>query len=205
MKEYIAKKVGSRMSVNDSRWDNVPEMKLDYVWQEHYPSPYKTTAQLVHSDSGITVRMTTNEWPLTITAMRLNESVCIDSCMEFFFTPNLVDENYINLEMNPVGTALVGFGPGRGSRCRLDIKSGGCVIETLIKPEEGWTLIAYIPYSFLNEHFSCCDKKIKANFYKCGDRTVAKHYSAWNAVETPEPDYHRPEYFAEITLSEEEI
>ena len=32
MKEYIAKKVNSEMVVNDSRWDKVPEMKLDYVW-----------------------------------------------------------------------------------------------------------------------------------------------------------------------------
>ena len=84
MKEYIAKKVNSEMVVNDSRWDKVPEMKLDYVWPEHYPSPYKTVAQLVHSDSGITVRMTTDEWPLTITAMMSGNDIA--SLMKLAFT-----------------------------------------------------------------------------------------------------------------------
>ena len=107
MKEYIAKKVNSEMKIDDERWAGAPKAALDYVWENNSPSPYKTMAQAVHSEEGITVRLTTNEWPLTITTMELNGKICIDSCMEFFFIPNMDDNEYINLEMNPAAVLPV--------------------------------------------------------------------------------------------------
>ena len=204
MREYIAKKVASPLTVNDARWNLIPEAPLDCVWLHRCPSPYTTKAQLAHSDDGIYVRLTTNEWPLAITAMKHNSAVCIDSCMEFFFIPNMNGENYINVEMNPAGICLVCIGHGRGGRERLEFR-GEIKTEALIIPECGWTVMAYIPYSFLLKHYSHCDKTMRANFYKCGDQTVERHYSTWNKVETPMPDYHRPEYFGKITLSDEMI
>ena len=201
MKEYVAKKVNSPLTVNDARWESIEKVLLDSVWLHRMPSPYTTYAQLAHSDDGITVRLSTNEWPLTITAMKHNESVCIDSCMEFFFTPNMDDADYINLEMNPAGICLVCIGPGRGGREKLEFKDE-IKVESLITPECGWTIMAHIPYSFLNKYYSHCDKTMKGNFYKCGNNTVIPHYSTWNKVETPMPDYHRPEYFGKIILAD---
>ncbi|MCK7480493.1 MAG: carbohydrate-binding family 9-like protein [Candidatus Moduliflexus flocculans] len=40
-----------------------------------------------------------------------------------------------------------------------------------------------------------------ANFYKCGDETEFPHYGAWSPVETPAPDFHRPEFFGEIVFA----
>lgn len=204
MKEYIAKKVTSKMKINDERWDSVEAAKLDCVWEDHFPSPYVTEAKCVHSDDGITVKMATTEWPLTITAMVNNDPICIDSCMEFFFIPNMDEPDYMNFEINPAGISLCCKAPSRASRPRLDIHGTGVKIESMILPEEGWALQLYIPYSFLLSHYSHCDKEIRANFYKCGDKTVRKHYSTWNPVNTPAPDYHRPEFFGKIILSDEE-
>ena len=39
-----------------------------------------------------------------------------------------------------------------------------------------------------------------ANFYKCGDETETVHYGCWSPIETPEPDFHRPEYFGRIVI-----
>ena len=205
MKEYIAKKVFGKMSVDDARWDAAEAASLDYVWEDAFPSPYKTSAKLVHSDEGITVRLTTNEWPLTITTMEFNNRVCIDSCMEFFFIPNMDDTDYINFEMNPAAIAVAAKGPGRGNRTRLDLRCDGVKIETRIIGEAGWTVMAFISYYFILKHYSHCGKTMRANFYKCGDLTVKKHFSVWNPIETEKPDYHRPEYFGKIILSDDEL
>ena len=206
MKEYIAKTVDSRMQINDERWVLVESAPLDCVWEESFPSPYVTEAKMVHSGEGITVRMTTNEWPIRVTAMAHNDRICVDSCMEFFFIPNMDDADYINVEMNPAAVALMAKGPGRtGPRPRLDIHGEDVKIESCVVGEAGWTVMAFISYDFLLKHYSHCDKTIRANFYKCGDETVKKHYSTWNRIETEKPDYHRPEYFGKIILSDERI
>lgn len=205
MKEYIAKKVNSRMNINDERWSLADVATLDYVWQDSFPSPYITKAQLVHSDEGITVRLSTNEWPITVTAMSYNSAICIDSCMEFFFIPNMDEDEYINFEMNPAAIALTAKGPGRHSRPRIDIHGENVKIESSVIGEEGWTVMAFISYDFLLKHYTHCGKEMRANFYKCGDKTVEKHYSTWNPIPTEKPDYHRPEYFGKIILSEQMI
>ena len=205
MKEYIAKKVESAMKIDDARWENAEIVSLDYVWADSFPSPYETKAQLVHSDEGITVRLTTNEWPIKVTTMELNGRICIDSCMEMFFIPNMDDAEYINLEMNPAAVSLTAKGPDRYSRPRLDIHGENVKIESMIKAEEGWTVMAFLSYDFLLKHYSHVDKTMRANFYKCGDQTVKVHYSTWNPVQTEKPDYHRPEYFGKIILSEESV
>jgi hypothetical protein len=205
MKEYVAKKVCSKMSINDSRWDSVESAKLDYVWDAWSPAPYVTEAKCVHSNDGITVKMTTTEWPLTITAMVNNDPICIDSCMEFFFTPNADDTDYINFEINPAGIVLTCIAPSRASRPRLDIHGTGVKIESMIFPEEGWAIQLYIPYSFLSKYYSHCDKEMRANFYKCGNETVIPHFATWNRVDLPRPDFHRPEFFGKVILSDEAI
>ena len=205
MNEYIAKKVSSDMKIDDERWSKVPEAVLEYVWADHNPSPYITKAQMVHSDKGITVRLSTNEWPLRVTAMEFNGTICNDSCMEFFFIPNMDDPEYINVEMNPAAIALTAKGPDRGSRPRLDIHGENVRIESLVKGEWGWSVMADISYDFLLKHYSHCDKTMRANFYKCGNLTVRPHYSTWNPIPTEGPDYHRPEFFGKIILSDDQI
>ncbi len=39
-----------------------------------------------------------------------------------------------------------------------------------------------------------------ANFYKCGDETAVPHYGAWSPIDTPQPDFHRPEFFGEVVF-----
>ena len=205
MKIYNIKKVSSRLSMNDPRWENAEVAILDEVWEDYHPSPYTTVARLVHTDDALILKMTTNEWPLSITAMKFNDSVCIDSCMEFFFIPNTVDKEYFNFEINPAAIALTYLGEGRGNRTPFRVVDEGVEIEASVVGEKGWSALAYIPYSFLLKHYSCVEKEMRANFYKCGNNTVIPHYSTWNRVELPKPDYHRPEFFGKLILSDEEI
>ena len=191
------------MNICDERWERVESVELDHRWEELFPTPYKTGAKMVHGEDGFAIKMTTDEWPLRITAMELNETVCTDSCMELFFTPNTVDKDYINVEMNPAGVTLTCIGEKRGNRPRLDIRGEGVIVETLIHPTRGWEVMLYLPYSFVKKHFSCIEKTFRANFYKCGEYTVRRHYSTWNPILLENPDYHQSSFFGKIYLSDE--
>ena len=205
MKKYIIKKVDSPMSITDERWNLVLAGELDQVWQDYYPSPYKTEFRLVHSDEGLTVKLSTTEWPLRVTCVSRNQEVCEDSCMEFFLTPNTNDADYFNIEITAIGISLVGIGPGRSPRKKLNIAGSGIEIQTLIHPEEGWELMFTLPYSYMKKFFGDIDTTMRANFYKIGNATARKHYSIWNKQELEMPDFHRPEFFGELQLSDELI
>ena len=34
------------------------------------------------------------------------------------------------------------------------------------------------------------------NLYKCGDNLSHPHFLSWQPIDTPQPDFHRPEFFA---------
>ncbi len=203
MKEYIAKKINGEMTIDDARWESADIAELDYVWEDAFPSPFKTTARLVHSDNGYTLLMRSNEWPLVAKCTVLNGAVCCDSCMEFFFTPNNTDKNYLNFEVNPAGMLHLGLGDGvKSPREHLDTK-GEVVVTTRVIAGVEWCVMLQIPYSYLKKYFTDFTKEMKGNFYKCGDETPTKHYSTWNPVKTEKPNYHKPEFFGRIILSDE--
>ncbi len=205
MKEYIAKKIDREMTVEDERWQKVAPAVLDYVWEEYRPIVYATEARMVHSEKGITVLLSTTEWPIRVTEMENGGRVCVDSCMEFFFTPNESEIKYLNFEINPAGTCHSNIGERRGERTHASIEGKGVVIRTLISHGEGWKAMLFIPYTYIDELYDKRESVFKANFYKCGDLTVKKHFAVWNPIETEKPDYHQPAYFGRIVLCEEAL
>ncbi len=193
------------MTISDERWSSVPTSEINEVWENYYPSPYKTEFRMVHSDEGLTLKLSTTEWPVRVACVSRNQEVCEDSCMEFFLTPNTTEKDYLNIEVNAIGISLVGIGEGRVGRKKLNIANTEFEIQTLIHPEEGWELMYFIPYSFISKYFNIIDKKMRANFYKIGNASARKHYSVWNMIDLEMPDFHRPEFFGEIILSNESI
>ena len=205
MKSYVLKKVNSPMTVVDERWARVEAAELDFVWKDAFPSPYVTTAKAVHCECGITVLLESNEWPLRVTHYVYGSEVCEDSCMEFFFIPNTTDHRYLNFEVNPAGNTHVRIGESRHGRVPFDAFDMGARVETNITPYKGWRVKIFVPYTMLDELYGKHDSTMRANFYKCGDLTERKHYSTWNPIEVDAPDYHRPEWFGELILSEEAL
>lgn len=41
---------------------------------------------------------------------------------------------------------------------------------------------------------------LRANFYKCADKTKRPHFLSWRPIDLPKPDFHCPQFFGEITL-----
>ncbi len=205
MNEYIAKKIDREMTVEDERWERVEKIPFTYTWDAYRPIPYATEAAMVHSDAGITVLLSTTEWPIRVTEMENGGRVCVDSCMEFFFTPNESEIKYMNFEINPAGTCHSNIGERRGERSHVSIEGKGVRVRTQISHGEGWKVLLFIPYSFIDEQYDKREGVFKANFYKCGDLTVKPHYATWNPILTETPDYHRPEFFGRVVLGEESV
>ena len=112
-------------------------------------------------------------------------------------------EDYLNLETSPNGCLHVGFGPDRQSRKQILPEDPKTLFR--IRTErtgKGWQAEYRIPGTFLREYYPDFRFSgiLKANVYKCGDKTVHPHYLAWNPVASAVPDYHRPECFGELVF-----
>ncbi len=138
-----------------------------------------------------------------------NAPVWKDSCVEFFVAPG-DDGVYYNFEINCIGTCLAEKGLSRSPREKLQpeviehikrFPSLGVAPFEEKKGDFSWELLAIIPVASFVDHAVEPDlqgKTFRANFYKCGDELSKPHYLTWNPVRTPQPDYHRPEFFREI-------
>ena len=62
----------------------------------------------------------------------------------------------------------------------------------------GWQTAICIPFGLIGMDGGNLPENIRANFYKCGDKTAHPHFLSWNPVEVPHPDFHRPEFFGKL-------
>ena len=138
--------------------------------------------------------------------------------MEFFFAPMGPEKlAYFNFELNPKGVAYIGFssdGTRAGSRqAAKELEDAYFDIQGMSEAEARnynqvnkdndrayWELSYSVPYALIKTHVPEFDpetpnKKISANFYKCGDLTDNIHYGSWNPLTSEKPDFHRPEDF----------
>ena len=63
-----------------------------------------------------------------------------------------------------------------------------------------WSVAMGIPFDLLGYPEGVRPSVLRANLYKCADETAVPHYVSWNPIDTPAPDFHRPEFFGELIL-----
>ena len=121
-----------------------------------------------------------------------------DSCVELFVASA---HGYFNFECNPLGICLAEFGTSRHSRrpflphqyaqiprhvlCRATPNQNPCA----------WALAIDIPLPRIDAHPGDI---LMGNLYKCASSANTPHYMAAFPIDTPTPDFHRPEYFAPL-------
>ena len=216
-KVYIIKK----MTEDEITWDKVLEHaeKAEiscFPWDENGYMP-KTEARVVYTEKGFYVYLISYEKEIRAEYVKMNDPVCKDSCMEFFFNPNPEkDERYMNFELNPLGTLYLGIGKDRfdskkvtdaavaGIPGLFDIKPYAAGEVSQDSPEPFWSIQFFIPFSFIEKLYGNLDfisgMRMTGNFYKCGDDTRYPHYGCWNKVINEEPDFHRSESFGTLIL-----
>lgn len=175
-----------------------------YNWGGEYrPKVFATLCYV--RDKGFGVRLWCEEKNPRAVFTEPNSGVCRDSCLEFFadFKPE-TGKGYVNFEGNSIGTMLCFLGPDRFSRKPVVELGVPHPQPKAFKTDDTWGWELFIPLSFIETLYG--DAKfekgshIRANFYKCGDDCEVVHYASFTKIESENPDYHRPEAFAEMEI-----
>ena len=131
-----------------------------------------------------------------------------DSCVEVFLKPENSEE-YWNFEFNCIGTANASHRVRRSEPTRLSaaelssiVRHPSCGTRPFCELEGlfTWNLLVGIPLSLMGVEAQKGSARLKGNFYKCASACSMPHYMSWNPIDTPKPDFHRPEFFGDIIL-----
>jgi len=191
-------------------WNAIEPITLDnHMWptNDYFP---RVEVRSYYSDDALHIQFRAFEENPKITFYSYNDSVCKDSCVEFFVQPTpATDSRYLNFEFNAAGTLLLGLATGRGDIALVE----GLDTEMFqIQPATGltdaasgqtyWSLEFRIPFDFLRGLFSDFRAEsgavMRGNFYKCGDETQFEHYVTWHPMTSEVPDFHVSADFGEI-------
>jgi hypothetical protein len=188
-----------------------PLQQLNYSPWPEFDTATKAAFSIAHVNDAILVRYEVQEEVLKSLTREFNEDVHLDNCIEFFIAFGSTSNNYYNIELNCLGSLKIGYGPGRMQRIPLEPELLRRVkVKTSMDYTPGtgahafkWQLLLYIPLAVFtfDEVDSLEGTVCRANFYKCGDDLPKPHFLAWNRIDTPTPDFHRPEFFGQLRFA----
>ena len=199
MKEYIiVRKPG------DFSWDKVPSLEMN---ESMLPDDVfiRARAQICYDDEALFVRLSCDEKEIRAELFGPFDEVCEDSCLEFFFSPMEGDRRYFNIECNLNGALYLGFGSDVHSLVRL-FPEEMPIRPSAAKMKEGWEVTYSVPFEFIRRFFPDFHPKsggvIRANCYKCGERTQRPHYFCWNPIPySAGSPFHNPDAFGIMRLA----
>ena len=177
-------------------------------WPDKYPDRPEVDFGIRCTGAELLLRFRVREAVTRAVCTADRQNVWEDSCVEFFFAP-LPDGLYYNFECSCTGRLYMACGRGRENRVFLPDEAYSAVRR---RPSLGteafglreavpeWSLELEIPARALAFHEleSFSGLHARGNFYKCGNMLPQRHYLSWAPVDTPAPDFHRPEFFEPI-------
>lgn len=184
-------------------WQIIPALPIDTALWGTGATNIRAQARLAYDDAALWVRLRAWETAIRAEYRGRPHPVSQDSCLEFFFCPTEGDTRYFNVEFNPNGALFLGFGSGLDDLTRLLVSDE----QTLFSPvpfiaEGGWGIEYRLPFAFVRRFIPRfapgAGSSIRANCYKCGDKTPRPHYIAWNPVAGDVPCFHRPMDFGRM-------
>lgn len=134
-----------------------------------------------------------------------------DSCVEFFCqVPG--DRHYYNFETNCIGAMVASRRLGRADDVQpLPPEEMALIRRKCTFPRQAfeekdglweWEVELAIPLRLIfRDQAHVFPQTLRANFYKCADKTKKPHFVSWQPIHLPKPDFHCPQFFGEITLS----
>ena len=177
-------------------------------WQNLFPYRPITSVMLAHTADTLYIKWHVNGIMLKAIYTEDNSDVYKDSCVEFFcLLPD--KQHYVNLEFNCIGTCSASRRKSRTEDVKHLSKEELARIQRYsslgrrpfceIDGQFTWDLCVAVPFDILGIEGEL-PRSIKCNFYKCADDTSAVHYLSWAPINTPSPDFHRPEFFRELLI-----
>ncbi len=174
-------------------------------WPDAFPYKPEVTVRVAHDADSLLVRFEVKEEGVRAVCLESNGPVWEDDCVEFFVkVPG--SRYYFNFETNCLGVGLAAKRLSRSEFNHFDEEEMAKIVRRSsleckpvdLEGRQTWSLELQIPFSVLD-----CGPKpaaFEANFYKCGDKTAVPHYTCWNPILLPEPDFHRPDFFGRLEL-----
>jgi hypothetical protein len=183
----------------------IEPLMLDVVNWEEFPYHPKVTVQIAYNEEELFLQYHVSEQSVKGEITKSNGRVWTDSCVEFFLSPDGNDE-YYNLEMNCIGTALLGFrkkgdptvhaSEEQIASIRIISSLGNSPFAEKKEPTE-WQLTVAVPWKVFFKHDlnPVSGTKMRGNFYKCGDELSVPHFVSWTKIKTEKPSFHEPAFF----------
>lgn len=212
--KYQVQKISMQPKIN-AVWDKMPWSEIKPIQLRHFmgdkPEHFPfTQAKVAYDNTAIYVIFRVEDRYVKAVAGKNQGPVYLDSCVEFFFSPeDGIKKGYFNLEMNCGGFML--FHHQMEPRSKQSIISEDNIrqvevahtLPEVVNPEidrdTTWIVEYRIPFSVLSNYHSFPKPEAgsvwRANFYKCADQTSHPHWLTWAPVDFPRPNFHLPQYF----------
>ncbi len=201
-------------------WEQADTIEIDSFFTTPRAGSYQPEAKcrVLYDDKGIYLLYRVKDRYVKSTTTELNESVCRDSCVEFFVEPD-GNGSYINFEFNCGGNMLASCindctKTAEGFADYQNLKHTDATeieifhtMPTVVNPElvgdTTWRLGTFIPFTVFERYTNCkvpvTGTVWRANFYKCGDRTSNPHWASWSPVS--ELNFHLPQCFQAVEFA----
>eukprot|EP00831_Metopus_contortus_P012700 TRINITY_DN15111_c0_g1_i2.p1 TRINITY_DN15111_c0_g1~~TRINITY_DN15111_c0_g1_i2.p1 ORF type:complete len:237 (-),score=24.92 TRINITY_DN15111_c0_g1_i2:244-954(-) len=223
MDSYVIRKTAGEIDPaadwDASVWDGAEAALIGNVWHTSTHTP-EVWVKLMYSDKGFHCMFLVNDKYVRSVNRGYNQSVCLDSCVEFFFQPFGAGP-YFNFEFNCGGAVLASYirdwtrVDGKGfadftmlKDSELDQLNIFHSMPETVEPEMSgdiqWRLGFFLPFAVLENYTGALGDltgtRWRANFYKCGDKTSHPHWLSWRPVSTL--NFHQPECFGVIEFEQ---
>jgi hypothetical protein len=194
-------------------WIEIPPINIDqYAGKkpDHFPG---VQAKMAYDPAALYVIFQVSDRYVLALSKNYQDEVANDSCVEFFFTPGEdLSQGYFNLEVNCGGTALFHHQKGR----KMDdvpvaitdfdqvqiMHTLPHIVDPEIEEAVTWVVEYRLPFAILSNYvrvgLPSSGRTWRANLYKCADGSSHPHWLTWSPIDTPVPDFHRPEFFGQL-------
>ena len=178
-------------------------------WPESFPFAPSCTGHIGYTAEAIVVNFRVSGPDLRAVNLTDDGRSWEDSACECFLqVPG--SEEYFNFEVNPAGFLVAAHGPDVHHRTSIGPEEFAriqrvCRVEgigPITKPIEfrggccKWRVTLVIPWGIIG--LKEAPGSLRANFFKCGDKTAHPHFLSWAPIESPAPNFHLPAFFGEL-------
>ncbi len=190
---------------NINQLKDCPTFHIDqYQWTKDYKPKAFGQMALLHN-YGFVISMTAMETNPLRRYIEDNDPVYKDSGLEAFlnFTPDNVDNVYLNFEMNANGALLSHFGV-KGNREQVNnLTAYRTYCEAFIE-ENSWNVLLMIPMELICELYQVkpfdIGDSFTCNFYKISEDVSIEHYASFAPIDSLKPDFHLPQFFTKAII-----
>ena len=172
------------------QWQAAETLEITHFsWEDSGHRPH-TQVRLLYDERALSIIFRVEDRYVRAVAERFQDSVCTDSCVEFFVSPLPDSQAYFNFEVNCGGTMLLHRCPSAAERAQgretenVSDADGATIriattLPKIVEPElttpTTWAVEYCVPFALFAQYFGTQTPvpgtQWQGNFYKCGDRT----------------------------------